>query len=391
MELSQQLDNISQLVITGQNKQAEEIKNLGTALTETKAANLQLRNELDALIAKQADVPNHTARKSFADELKENESVLKLARDGRGTAVVNFKGGLRELERKTSITTSAVGQATSGVMNYERDPGVEMQAMRQFTVRDLLSSSPTTSNAIDYVKVNAFTNAASPQVEASDKAEAALTFTTATANVRTIAHWIPATKQILDDFSGLQEVINTELIYGLKLKEEQQLLSGSGAGNDLNGLITQATSFTTSLLGSGVWHKADVIRRAKQQVESADQTPCTWVILNPVDWADIELAKDTARQYLSGYAGLLYTPMGPMLWGMRVVVTPSITSGTFLVGNSVKASIRDREDVTVEISTEHSDYFIKNMVAIRCEERLALVNRRPASFITGTMNTSPAS
>lgn len=389
MELTQQIEALTSAVVANNTKQAEELKNIGTALAETKAANLQLRNELDALIARGAETPKKTD-KSFADELAENESMARLARDGRGTAVITIKGGLPSLERKTTITTSAVGQATSGVLNYERNPGVEMQAMRQFTVRDLLPASPTSANAIDYVKINAFTSAASPQVEASDKGEAALTFTTATANVRTIAHWIPATKQILGDFTGLQEVINTELIYGLKLKEEQQLLTGAGTGNDLNGLITQATPFSTSLLGSGVWYKADVIRRAKQQVERGDQTPATWVIMHPDDWADIELAKDTSRRYLSGYAGLLYTLMGPMLWGLRVVVTPSITSGTFLVGNSVKASIRDREEVNIEISTEHSDYFIKNMVAIRCEERLALVVRRPASYITGTLNTSPA-
>lgn len=389
IELKQQFETVAGQMKTFMESAQNEIKAGSKTQSEIAERIEKMQKQLDAIDLKIQAKRTEQDNKTFSQELRENESVAKLAKDGRGTAVITIKGGLPALERKTTVTTTAVGLATSGVLNYERDPGIELQAMRRFTVRDLLPATPTTEAAIDYVKINAFTNAASMQVEASDKAESALTFTTATANVRTIAHWIPATKQILNDFDELGSVINTELVYGLKLKEEGQLLSGSGSGNDLNGLITQATAFSTSLLGSGVWHKADVIRRAIQQVSIADQTEPAWIVLHPTDWADIELTKDTSRMYVSGYNGLLYTQRGPQIWGLRVVPTPSITSGSFLLGNSIKAKIRDREDVNIEISTEHSDYFVKNMVAIRCEERLALVVRRPASYITGTFTTSP--
>lgn len=388
-ELKQQFDTVAGQMKTFMESAQNELKAGSKTQSEIAERIDKMQTQLDAIDMKMQQKRIEQENKTFSQELRENESVLKLAKDGRGTAVITIKGGLPALERKTTVTTTAVGLATSGVLNYERDPGIELQAMRRFTVRDLLPATPTTEAAIDYVKINAFTNAASMQVEASDKAESALTFTTATANVRTIAHWIPATKQILNDFDELGSVINTELVYGLKLKEESQLLSGSGSGNDLNGLITQATAFSTSLLGGAAWHKADVIRRAIQQVSIADQTEPTWIVLHPTDWADIELTKDTSRMYVSGYNGLLYTPRGPQIWNLRVVPTPSITSGSFLLGNSIKAKIRDREDVNIEISTEHSDYFVKNMVAIRCEERLALVVRRPASYITGSFTTSP--
>jgi hypothetical protein len=47
--------------------------------------------------------------------------------------------------------------------------------------------------------------------------------------------------------------------------------------------------------------------------------------------------------------------------------------------------------MTVEISTEHADYFVRNLVAVRAEKRLALVTKRPASFVSGSFTTSPAS
>jgi HK97 family phage major capsid protein len=88
--------------------------------------------------------------------------------------------------------------------------------------------------------------------------------------------------------------------------------------------------------------------------------------------------------------------MGPVggqtLFGLVPVPTTSILSGTFLVGNGDPAAveIRDRQEMTVEISTQHDDYFIKNKIAIRAEKRVALVVKRPDSFVTGSFSTSPA-
>ncbi len=387
-ELEKKLLELQADLKTAFDKAKEQTALHGAVQVELKTAIETLQKQVDAIDAQLQKKAANTEHKSFSQELKENESLMKLQKDGRGTAVIQIKS-LADLERKTTIDTTAVGSATSGVLLFDRDGGVEMQPMKKLRIRNLLPSAPTSYNAIDYVKVNAFTNAASPQVEASDKAQAALTFTTATANVRTLAHWIPATKQILDDFAGLESTIRTELLYGYADVEEQELLSGSNSGQHLNGLITQATAYNTALDGpaSVGWNKADKLARAIQQLEVANQTTCDWFVLNPADFWDIALTKDKNNNYLIGNA---YNTLAPTLWGRPVVVTNNITAAHFLAGNSMKAQIRDREGVNIEISTEHSDYFIKNMVAIRCEGRLALVVRRPASYIYGTLDTSPA-
>jgi HK97 family phage major capsid protein len=228
---------------------------------------------------------------------------------------------------------------------------------------------------------------ASPQTEASAKAENAVTFTTESEKVQTIATWQPASRQVLDDFDELAAFIRGSLAYYVELEEELQMLSGSGAGTDLNGLITQATPFDSSLL-SGSWQRIDVIGAAIQQVEEAKEIEPTFAVLNPRDWWLIRRTKDANDNYILGAPG---SEGSRRLWDLDVIATNNMDAGDFLVGsgNPAAAEIRDRMEMQIEVSTQHEDYFTRNLVAIRAEKRLALITKRPASFIEGTFTTSP--
>jgi HK97 family phage major capsid protein len=284
---------------------------------------------------------------------------------------------------KTTITTSTVGTAMDQSL---RVPGILMPMTRELRIRDLLPVSPTTVPTIEYVKENVFTNAASPQVEGSAKAEAALTFTLASATVRTIAHWIPATRQVLDDMGQLMNYIQIRLRYGLKLVEEQELLSGDGTGQHLNGLITQATAYETSRNISGDT-PIDKLSHAMTQARVAE-FPVDGVVLHPNDWEKIRLVK-TDEGTVANHGAYVFGNPGqmvqPTLWNAPIVVTTAITSGTFLVGAfALGAEIFDRQQATIDISTEHASFFTENKVAIRAEERIALAVYRPSAFVTGS-------
>jgi HK97 family phage major capsid protein len=302
----------------------------------------------------------------------------------KGGTAIRFKSWFEESvqpQLKTTITTGTVGTAMDQSL---RVPGILGPMVRELRVRDLLRVTPTTATAIEYVKENVFTNAASPQVEGSAKAEAALTFVLATANVRTIAHWIPATRQVLDDMSQLMSYIDNRLRYGLKLVEETQLLSGDGTGQNLNGLITQATAYDTARNVAGDT-PIDKISHAITQARVAE-FPVDGVILHPNDWEKIRLVKDEANNvgnYVFGDPGANSNQV-PSIWNKPVVETTAIAAGTFLIGAfMLAAEMFDRQEATVDVSTEHSDYFTRNMVAIRAEERLALAVYRPQSFVYG--------
>jgi HK97 family phage major capsid protein len=164
------------------------------------------------------------------------------------------------------------------------------------------------------------------------------------------------------------------------------LISGDNTGQNLDGLIGQATDFDTSLLPSS-YNRLDVIATAIRQAERSDYGVDV-IVLNVDDFWLMALTKTSQGEYIFGDPSAATIPR---LWGRPVAVTNSISSGTFLVGSSMTALIRDRMEAIVEVSENVGDDFLSNMIVLRCEERLALQVMRPAAWIYGSMTTSPAS
>jgi HK97 family phage major capsid protein len=162
-------------------------------------------------------------------------------------------------------------------------------------------------------------------------------------------------------------------------------LNGTAAGGDLNGLITQATAYNTGLNVSGDT-TIDKLRHYLLQVELANAY-ANLVVLNPTDWHNIELLKTTGTASSGQYIFANPHQVGtPMIWGRNVVPTVAMSSGHALVGDTqLAADLYDRQSASVEVSREHSDFFVKNMVAILCEERLALVVYRPEALVYGAL------
>ncbi len=279
-----------------------------------------------------------------------------------------------------AITSLSTGDGGAGdLIIPQRVPGIIRQPDRAMTIRDLLSVGRTSSNAIEFVQETGFTNNAAPVAEGAQKPESSIDFQLQTSPVRTIAHWIQASKQVLADVPMLQSYIDTRLRFGLELVEEEQILAGDGTGQNLLGLIPQATPFDEARRKVGDT-RIDIVRRAMTQVRLAEYRADA-IVLHPSDWEEIELTKDGEDRYIwANPRGLL----GPTLWGLPVVDTTAVEEGEFLVGAfRLSSQIWDREDATVDISTEDRDNFIKNMVTIRAEERLALTVYRPEALVYG--------
>lgn len=382
-------------------KAQEEVKRLGTITAETSGKLGELMPKVIAASEATAELKQRVltleqagllrgkpeaGEKSAGDIVIESEEY----KDCKTRVERNDRPDMHSVKvgsfHKTAIV-NATGQ-NQPLVPADRQGGIIMPGLRRLTIRDLLPVIRTGSNLIEYAKENAFTNNAGPQYSSPNhenvaKNESALTFTLDSQAVRTIAHWIPASRQVLSDAPQLAGYINTRLSYGLKLEEEDQLLNGDNAGGNLNGLVTQATAFTESVSVNGDTILDTILRAMKQCADS--EFPATGIVLNPTEWYSTLLLKDNNGNYIFG------DPSGttaPTMWGLPVVPTNSMTAGSFLVGSfALAASIFDREDATVRVAEQHSDFFVKNMVAILAEERLSLVVWRPTALITGTFES----
>jgi HK97 family phage major capsid protein len=264
--------------------------------------------------------------------------------------------------------------------------GIVPPVQRRLRMRDVLPVTNTSSNAIEFPKETSFTNNAAPQFSAGSyegvtKAESALAFSLTSVPVSTIAHWIPISRQLLDDAPAIQGYVNNRLLYGLKLKEENQLLNGSGIQGNLAGLTTNSTAFDTNYTNVSTDNYLDVIRHASLQLQVADLNPDV-VVMNPIDF-DQAVGTKTSSTNDYVWANPAFLPTGE-IWGLRPVITNSMTQGQFLVLDSVAACmIFDRAGATVEISREHSDYFTRNLAAILVEERLCLAIFNTSAVLFG--------
>jgi HK97 family phage major capsid protein len=178
----------------------------------------------------------------------------------------------------------------------------------------------------------------------------------------------------------LQSYIDQRLRFMLAYVEEGQLLNGSGVGNNLNGIYTQATAYVPPFVVPAPITRIDVLRLMILQSELA-LFPATGIVLHPADWTAIELTKDTTGNYIFANPQSI---AGATLWGRPVVATPAMTVDTALVGAfKLGAQVFDRQQANVAVATENEDDFIKNMVTILAEERLGLAVYRPEAFIKG--------
>lgn len=306
-----------------------------------------------------------------------------------GSMGASSRKSLRVKMDRKDITSanSTVGAGRSpgtSLVSADRQPGIIAPPDRQLTIRDLLMPGETDSNMIEYVQETGFTNNAGMVAEGALKPKSDITFDMANAPVRVIAHIFKASRQILDDAPQLRTYIDARGRTGLKLKEEQQLLMGDGTGQNLLGLMAQATDYLqpTGVVLPSVVTAIDRIRLAILQVYLAEY-PASGIVLNPIDWASIEMIKDGEGRYL------IANPQGQIqkrLWNLPVVDTQAMPVGDFMTGAfNMAAQIFDRMDVEVLLSTENEDDFVKNMVTIRVEERVGLAVYRPEAFVAGTL------
>jgi HK97 family phage major capsid protein len=398
----------------------KSIADYNAALVELKGAKDAQGTELNQLKAKQLETETvmQDAYKKFEQAIEELQKKAaafdkygeqQQARKSAGQLFIEseeVKSAIESKARGTAPVTlkSITGLAASAgaLVRPDRDPTVYDGPRRAMRIRDLIPIVPTTSNSVEVMRQNVFTNNADAQApstpnaaigagELQTKAQSNITWTLQTYAVRTFAHWIPASRQILSDAPQLQSLIDLDLTYGLDLESDQQLLLGDGTNQNVTGLLVDAAvtnvapaaaTTTAALIGAA---KIAHIRKAITALQGFEYYNFNGVVLNPLDWEDIETAKGTDGHYIWATVA---QGAEERIWRVPVVITNAMPSGRFLIGDwTMGARLYDREEATIRISESHADNFVKNAVSNLAEERYAFAIPRPKAFAKGTFPT----
>jgi len=305
------------------------------------------------------------------------------SRDPMGQALANSQGlaqlragnakssGPIDLGMSIKTLTSlqgATGSPVEGIdVQSQREQGLFGHAMRPLTLLEALPVRPIASNSLTFTQMSNYSNTAGTQDgEGVQKDEQTITPDLITAPVETIAVWHDASRQVLDDEPGLTQTIATLLQHGVQAKAESQIISGSGGNSfTISGLTTEGTTFVPT-----VSPKADRIGESAATMQASGYQP-DLVILHPADWFDIrsERAVSGDEQYVGpGWA----SNANPTVYGMPVVVSPAVSSGTAVVVDRRLVAVLDRMSARVEISTESGSNFKANIATLLAEMRLGL-------------------
>lgn len=286
--------------------------------------------------------------------------------------------------KETKVTSAGIV-----VPNY--DPTIQPGIRQELRIRDLLTSIPVSGQSYTYYRELLHTRGAGPVAEGALKPTSNVTFESVTDRVKKLAVWMPVTDEALDDVPQLFGYIQELLRYDLKLEEEAQILKGDGTGENLNGLMTQATTYDTALNKAGDT-SIDIVRRGIYQVRKQSKLSADGVVMTELDWMNIELQKDGENRYLFANLQGLVTPV---LWGRPVITSDSMdegapangedpaTGGEFLIANFARSSILfDRMSFLFKMGLIN-DQFIRNERALLVEERLGLGVRRREALVKG--------
>lgn len=336
-------------------------------------------------------------------EFKEFATALGADLSGNATMRSSFVTETYDITRNSGIKSGIEKKDVYGALDggtltrgigtvVQFDPMIPRQ-QRPSRVRDLFPQASTTANLIDYFQVLGFTendgdgNAQTVADYANGsfglKPKSSLRFRPEQAPVRTIAHWEAAHRNVITDVPQLQSTINNELLYGLALQEDYQLLQGDGNVENIKGILNHEGVQIYTAPDNEL--KSDSLRKASTLAMLANYPPNGYV-LHPNDWEDVELQKGSGDGQYMLFTNIA-VGVNAQVWRQPVVETAAMAEGTFLNGAfGAGAQVYDRMRASIRIAEQHADFFVRNAVVILCEERIALAVKRPEAFVKGAFD-----
>lgn len=331
---------------------------------------------------------------------KGNEHPLSVAEQFvRSKALEHYRANKHSGKFALEFRDAPAGTVDTGTypLQNTRVPGIIPQNPDfPLLIANLLDSQTSDGTTLEYLRDTSGPvtgtgtwNKAAVVPEGTPKPQSGpFSFDLITTSLKTVAHWVPITRQAADDNGQLMGYINGRLNYGLMFNRDREILTGDGTTQMQGILTTPGIGAYQPELGN-TDAKLITLRKAKTQGELALYPPDA-VVLNPLDWQDIELDTDDNGNFrvitnvTDGNAPL-------RIWGLTVVTSVAMAAGTALLGGyRTGATLWQRTGVTILMSDSHADFFINNVLVVLAEVRANVAVHTPAAFTKITFKAATA-
>jgi len=360
----------------------------------------ELKTQLGQLDAKQAEIlsmlegneKSKNDTKSFndymAESLKEAAKDLKsIAGSGKGT--LGQKGLSIDLKAAgdMSYASNFAGDTAGNITTDFRQSVLQLRE-RDAYLRNILPQGRTNAASIWYPKHTGGEGApaiwdatASPRVA---KPIFDFDFDSAQANLHWIAGIVKVPREMLDDIDWLESFLRANMLRKLYQAENQQLLNGTGDLNkQLEGIIPIAEAYD----GNKLIPIERIVDAAIGQVFDNGHN-ASHVVLNSRDAVDLLFNKASGSGEYDQPNGVVgYVDGRLTIAGLNVFTAPSavMTAGQFLTGDFSTSQLVTKLTPELRFFEQNDDDVEKNMITIRIEERVALVNFYDDAYVTGDL------
>jgi len=322
-----------------------------------------------------------TAHTLYTSKFRVNDSGKKIDRIAElGLKVDN------PMSDATSIVPVATGAAPFQIAQFE--PGLTRVTRRKLALMDVVEVVRTLDEFIVWVEqTNIDTGIAFNIAEGGSNTGSygSFRFSEYAVSAKKINALSKITTEMLDDVQGVQAQIQEEIIELIKLRADNNILSGTNANSQIKGITGYAQAFSNfGSLSVPYANEYDVLIAAVLQIRANGTKsgiaaggevigiyePDT-VVLNPVDVAQMDLRKDTLGRYVLDQMTYPEAATGAKrIGGMNVVENIVIPAGSFLCMDAKKSHVRIREEAEMTLGYVNTD-FADGLITVKGEIRLA--------------------
>lgn len=275
--------------------------------------------------------------------------------------------------------TKAVLETGSVVTPVPLQSGIIEQGKVPASLLEMLPVTVRSGPTYRYLRQTARTNNAAIVAAGGTKPTSVFTIEEVDGKLEVFAHLSePIDKYLLSDAAELSRFIGAEMLYGLNLAVETEVLSGAGTAGHLTGILATSGVQTQAFSVD----KLTTLRAAITKLESIGYTASAFG-LNPADWETIETTRNTGGNFdLNGPVDRA----GRKVWGVPVVLSTGLTAGTALALDASAATIStDAQGIETKWSDQSGDLFDKNQLKVRTEGRFNIDVVAPAAIVVATL------